>query len=201
MRGTLLMLLCGTMATPLAAQWRLSIATGPATTSGHSLNATQDDRPAILPDHPQPWTLTLMRQMGAWRLGIDGSRITADLAVRGTTSSLATRGALSAWGTGVELARRITARHDGFALWGGVGAVYERWAFDVAGGDARWRPAARAALQLDIPLATHWNGLLRGELSAGPSLFRDGELPEGYQRRGARRAALLLGVTLAGAAR
>ncbi|MEP6590806.1 MAG: hypothetical protein ABJC19_06460 [Gemmatimonadota bacterium] len=201
MRGILLILLSGTMVTPLAAQWRLSLAAGPATTSGHSLDGTQDDRPAILPDHPQPWTLTLARQVGAWRLGIDGSRITADLAVRSSTTSLATRGALSAWGTGVELAHRVAARRDGWALWGGVGAVYERWTFDVAGGDARWRAAARAALQLDIPLATHWDGLLRGELGAGPSLFRNGELPEGYQRRGARRAALLLGVTLAGAAR
>lgn len=181
-----------------AAQWRFSLSTGPATTAGHSLDSKDPDQPAILPDRPQTWTLAIARQHRGWRLGVDGSRITADLAVRSNSTSLATRGALSAWGVGAEVGHRLAQRGNGPSLWGSVGAVYERWSFDVTGGDARWRAAARGAVQLDVPFASHWSGRLRGEVYAGPSLFRAEELPEGYTTRTARRAALQLGVTLAG---
>ena len=106
-----------------------------------------------------------------------------------------TRDALAAWGVGLELARRLRGRADGNALWAGLGAVAERWTFDVAGGDPRWRGSFRGSLQLDLPLIGAWHGLVRTEASLGASLFRADELPEGYRRHTARRAGMQLGVT------
>ncbi|MES2124001.1 MAG: hypothetical protein V4503_04855 [Gemmatimonadota bacterium] len=194
----LLLLLASLSPARATAQWQLSLVTGWSATAGHSRDPVDQDQPAILPDRPQNWSLAVARQRRGWRIAVDGSRITADLAVRSTSTTLATRGALSAWGLGAEVGRRIAGRGDGSSLWGSVGAVYERWSFDVTGGDSRWRAAARGALQLNVPFGAHWAGLLRGELLAGPSLFRPEELPEGYGIRSARRATLQVGVTLAG---
>ena len=197
MRAPLLIFLLLLPAAPLEAQWRLSLSAGSAATSGHSRDTLDDEQPAILPDHPVDWTLALVRQHRAWRLGVDGHRVTSDLAIRGRSTTLVTRTALSAWGVGAELARRIASPMAGPQFWVAAGGVYERWSFDIAGGEARWRAAARGALQLDIPLVRHWSGMIRGEASLGCSLFRREELPEGYQRRAARRLGLQLGVTLA----
>lgn len=180
---------------PLSAQWRLAISAGTAATSGHARDAADPEQAAILPDHPVSWLLALARQRGSWRVGIDGSRITSDLAIRGSSTSLVTRGALSAWGLGFEASRRLAGHAAAPSLWAGVGAVYERWSFDIAGGDARWRASGRASLQLDAPLSRRWSALVRGEALAGASLFRVEELPEGYTRRASQRAGLLLGVS------
>jgi hypothetical protein len=180
---------------PLSAQWQLSLLTGASATAGHARAALDPEQTAILPDHPVSWGLRLAREYPAWRVSLDGSRITGDLAIRGRSTSLVTRDALAAWGVGLELARRLRGRPDDNSLWAGLGAVAERWSFDVAGGDPRWRGSLRGSLQLDVPLIRGWNGLVRAEASVGASLFRADELPEGYRRRPARRAGMQLGVT------
>lgn len=190
-------LLCCTTALPLQAQWRFSLMAGPSATTGHSRDDADPEQPAILPDHPVNWTLGVAHPVGAWRIAFEGHRITSDLAIRGSTTSLVTRSAISAWGLGGELSRRVTADATGPTVLAGAGAVYERWSFDIAGGDPRWRAAVRGSLELDVPLARRWSGIVRGEWLAGGSLFRHDELPAGYARRAGYRAGLLLGVTLA----
>ncbi|MEO7352875.1 MAG: hypothetical protein ABIZ70_00840 [Gemmatimonadales bacterium] len=197
MRPALLFLLAVGVTPPLAAQWRFSLAAGPAATAGHSRDSIDPDQPSILPDHPVNWVAGVARAHGAWRIGVEGHRITSDLAVRGVSASVVTRGALSAWGLGAELSHRVLVAAAGASLHAGAGAVYERWSFAVADGEARWRAAARASLELDLPLAGRWSALVRGEGVAGQSLFRESELPEGYRGQTGYRAALLLGVTLA----
>ncbi|MES2306838.1 MAG: hypothetical protein V4558_15145 [Gemmatimonadota bacterium] len=201
MRSTLLLLLAVGITPRLTAQWRFSLAAGPAVTAGHSLDAVDPDRPAILPDHPVNLVAGVARQHGPWRVAVEGHRITSDLAVRGASASVVTRGALSASGVGAELSRRIAASTAGPALYAGAGAIYERWAFALADGEARWRAAARASLELDVPLTRRWSALVRAEGIAGQSLFREEELPEGYSSRHGYRAGLLLGVALAGSPR
>lgn len=197
MRITLLLLCAALLPSHAEAQWRLSLAAGPAATTGHSRDNEDLDQPAILPDHPVNWMLGLARQRGQWRIGADAHRLTSDLAVRGKAASVVTRGALSAWGVGVELSRQVAHATAGPTLQVGAGGVFERWAFDVTGGDARWRAAGRISLQLDLPLARRWAVLVRGEGLGGRSLFRQDELPEGYTARAGYSAAMLLGVTLA----
>lgn len=197
MRITLLLLLATLLPPRAGAQWRLSLAAGPAATTGHSRDSEDLDQPAILPDHPVNWVVGLARQRGGWRVGVDAHRLTSDLAVRGKAASVVTRGALSAWGAGVELSHLMARTAVGPTLHVGAGGVLERWAFDVTGGDARWRAAARVSLQVDLPLTGRWSALVRGEGLGGRSLFRQDELPEGYTARAGYSAALLLGVTLA----
>jgi len=178
----------------LPAQWRLSLVTGPSATSGHSRDDLDPEQAEILPDHPATWSVGASRERGSWRFGLDGSRITSDLAIRGSTTSLITRDALSAWSVGFEASRRLLGGVGVPSLWGGIGAVGERWSFSSAGGDARWRAALRGSLQLDMPFSTRWAALIRGEGMIGSSLFAADELPDGYSRHAALRATLLLGV-------
>jgi len=192
-----LLLLSALLLTPrhLSAQWHLALATGPATTSGHSRDDLDPEQAQILPDHPATWSVGISREQGAWRLRIDGSRITSDLAIRGSTTSLVTRDALSAWGVGLEVSHHLLGIPASPALWGGIGVIGERWSFSTAGGDSRWRAALRGSLQLDLPFSTRWAALVRGEAFVGGSLFTTDELPEGYSRHAAVRAGLLLGVS------
>jgi hypothetical protein len=178
---------------PLPAQWQLSLVTGPAVTSGHSRDNFDPDHPAILPDRPVSWSLAIARERGAWRFALDGSRITSDLAIRGLSTSLVTRGALSAWGVGLEAAHRLLGQPASPSLWGGIGAVGEHWSFSAASGEARWRAAFRASLRLEMPFSTRWSALVRAEGLAGASLFDADELPEGYSLETGLRAGVLLG--------
>lgn len=192
-----LLLLSALLLTPchLAAQWRLALATGPATTAGHSRDDLDSDHAEILPDHPATWSVGVSREHGAWRLRLDGSRISSDLAIRGSTTSLVTRDALSGWGVGLEASRRLLGQRELPSLWGGLGVAGEHWSFTTVGGDARWRATLRGSLQLDLPLSLHWAALVRGEAFVGSSLFSEDELPEGYSLHPALRAGLLLGVS------
>jgi hypothetical protein len=193
----MLLLLSALLLTPshLPAQWRLAVATGPATTSGHSRDDLDSEHAEILPDHPATWSVGISRERGAWRLRLDGSWISSDLAIRGSTTSLVTHDALSAWGLGIEGSRRLLGPAASTSLWGGIGVIGERWSFATAGGDSRWRAALRGSLQLDVPFSSSWAALVRGEASVGSSLFSADELPEGYSRHKALRAGLLLGVS------
>lgn len=179
---------------PLPAQWQLSLMTGPGVTSGHSRDDADPDHPAILPDHPVSWSLAIARESGAWRVAFDASRITSDLAIRGLSTSLVTRGELTAGGIGLEAAHRLLGQPASPSLWGGLGAVGEHWSFSSASGEARWRAAIRASLQLEMPFSTHWGAVVRAEGLAGGSLFDADELPDGYNLQPGLRVAILLGV-------
>jgi hypothetical protein len=177
----------------LTAQWQLSLVTGPAVTSGHSRDDLDPDQAAILPDHPVSWSLAITRESGMWRFALDGRRITSDLAIRGNSTALVTRDALTAWGVGLEASHHILGRQASPTLWGGLGAVGEQWSFSAARGEARWRAAIRGSLQLDMPFSARWRAIVRAEALAGASLFDADELPDGYGRQPALRAGLLLG--------
>ncbi len=177
-----------------AAQWHVTAMHGSGTVSGHSRDDSGPEVLGFLPDRPSSFALAIGHDLGGIRVSLEVRRTSADLALRGDNTLIVTTGALHAWGGALEGARRVVGRDGQPTLRAGLGLLAERWTFDIAGSDPRWRAAARGALEVTVPIAGHWNGVLRGELAAGPSLFRLEELPEGYGRRMGWRRGIVLGI-------
>lgn len=177
-----------------AAQWRLALLHGTATVSGYSRDESSPEQLAFLPDRPASDIIALGLDRGRSRLSVEVRRTSADLALRGQGTAIVTRGALHAWSLGLEGARRLAGASGRATLHGGLGLMVERWDFDVDANGARWRVAGRAALEVGMPITRRLSGVVRGEVTASPSVFSTDELPEGYVRKMGWRRGVVMGV-------
>ncbi len=179
---------------PAAAQWRLTVLHGTAAVSGYSRDESSPDHPSFLPDRPTSDIVAIGRDLGHGRLTVELRRTSADLTLRGPGTAIVTRGALHAWGAGVEGARRLAGVAGRPTLHAGLGLLVERWDFAVDANGARWRVAGRGALEVGLPITRRWQGVVRGEVTASPSVFAAEELPGGYVRRLGWRRGMEIGV-------
>lgn len=178
----------------LHAQWRLALLHGSANSHGDAQADIDPEHPELHAERPATWTFSLARGIGAWRIEVGMHRTSADLAEVGGTSRISTNGVLAAWGTGIELTRRVAGRAGSTALLAGAGVTIDRWTFDLVDASPRTRWAARGVLEVDLPITPKWGAVIRGELLFGPSVFQSAELPEGFSTRAATRLGLVLGV-------
>lgn len=194
MRSLIVSLLLLTPLHAAAAQWRLTLLHGNAAVSGYSRDAGSPDPLAFLPDRPSSSSIAIGRDLGRSRLTFEMRHTGADLTLRGPGTAIVTRGALHAWGAALEGSRRLAGATGRPTLHAGLGLMMERWHFDVDVGDARWRIAGRGALEMGVPITRRWQGVVRGEVTASPSVFSADELPEGYVRKVGWRRGVELGV-------
>ena len=194
MRCLLLAVLILSAHSALPAQWQVALRHGTATSHGDARADLDPTHPALQAYRPGTWTLAVAHDPGAWRLALDVHRTSADLAELGSSSTVTTDGLLSAVGAGLELAYRIAGASAGSSLLLGGGVVIDRWTFDVADNSPRARVAARGSVEADLPIQHQWIAVIRGELLAGPSVFRPDELPEGFSTRPATRIGVALGL-------
>jgi hypothetical protein len=194
-RGLLLILplLLPPMA-PLPAQWQVQMVAGSARAAGHARADADPDRPDVAPHHPVTMALSVVRPLGRWQVAGTVRRTQSDLAIRGGETAVVTRGALRSWGAGVEFGRRIAGPQDAPHLTAALGGSVERWTFPTSGGEPRFVPVAHGALEGRVPLARHWQGIVRGEAAMSGSLFTASDLPPDYAVRSGRRWGIGLGV-------
>ncbi|MGH7583773.1 MAG: hypothetical protein ACREL5_11160 [Gemmatimonadales bacterium] len=177
----------------VGAQWHVALLGGTATTQGDSRDTLAADHAEIRADRMTVATLAIERAGEAWRVGAELRRLTGDLSEVTASASIDARGVVSAWGAAVTVRRRITPGM-GAALWALVGAGADRWSFDLAGGDPRWRLALHAALESEFPVGGDWSVLVRAGVTAGPSIFREDEVAEGFTRQTALRPGYAVGL-------
>lgn len=194
MRSLIVSLLLLVPLHPAAAQWRLALLHGTAAVSGYSRDESSPEQLAFLPDRPTSDIIALGRDLGRSRLSVEVRRTSADLTLRGQGTAIVTRSALHAWGLGLEGSRRLAGAPGRPTLHGGLGLTMERWDFDVDANGARWRVAGRAALEVGMPITRRLSGVVRGEVTASPSVFSTDELPEGYVRKMGWRRGVVMGV-------
>lgn len=183
-----------TAPTALSAQWRAALLHGTAASHGDAQSDNDPAHPQLQAHQPATWTLSLLRASGDWRIGLELRHITADLAEIGAASSVTTNNVLAAWGAAVEVGRRVVGGVGRPSLVAAIGVTFDRWTFDLVNDAPRTRAAGRAALEADFPIGRSWSVVIRGEMSAGPSLFNAGELPDGFSTRTATRQGIGLGV-------
>ena len=179
----------------LHAQWRLALLTGTAVTHGDARDDTDPAHPEFHAEAPATLALRLARRQGASWLAVEVHHTSADLAEISASTAVMTRGALTAWGTALELTHRVVGPQDGPALNAVLGAGIDRWTFNLDDGAPRWRGSVRGALEADLPINPKWSGVIRSQIVAGPSVFNAEELPEGFEQRMAVRIGLVFGVS------
>ena len=178
----------------LPAQWRVALLTGTAASHGDARDETDPTRPEIHADALATLAVSLARNRGPWRIGVDLHHTSADLAEISGSTALTTRNALSAWGAALELGHRLAGRAGGPNLRVSLAAGVDRWRFELDESSPRWRASARGAWELEAPITTRWAAVVRGQASVGPSVFRREELPEGFVQRTAVRLGMVFGV-------
>ena len=178
--------------TALGAQWRIAATGGSADSRGDARNDADPDRPEFHAERPVTFALAVGHAAGPWHLNLEVRRTTADLSEVSRSVAVTTYGAFSAWGAAFELQRRIAGSSGSAAAWAGLGAGIDRWNLD--GATARWREVARGSIAGEFPMGRGWRFVVRGEASAGPSIFTRAELPEGFSPRMTWRTGVALGV-------
>lgn len=178
----------------LRGQWQLQLVASSGRAAGHARADADPDRPEVAPHHPVTLGVTVVRPLGAWHLAGSVRRTHADLAISGGEAAVVTRGALRAWGAGVELGRRVVGTPSSPSVTLGLGASVERWSFPTSGGEPRFIPVGHGALEGRVPLARRWLGIVRGEAAVSGSLFTSSDLPPDYAVRVGRRWGIGIGV-------
>jgi hypothetical protein len=193
-RHLLLALLLLAGPTTLHAQWRVTLLTGTASSYGDARDDTDPTHPEIHADAPATLAVSLVRDRGPWRVGLELHHTSADLAEISGSSAVTTRSVLKAWGLAFDLTHRLAGREGAPALFVSLGAGVDRWSFDLAESSPRWRATARGALDAELPINPAWGVVIRGQATAGPSVFKAEELPEGFVQRTAARVGVVFGV-------
>lgn len=181
-------------AQPLTGQWQMQLVASGARAAGHARAEADPDRPEVAPHHPVTLALTMVRPLGAWHLAGTVRRMHSDLAIRGGETAVVTRGALRAWGAGLELGRRVIGPADSPSVTALLGGSLERWTFPTSGGEPRFLTAVHGALEGRVPLSRHWHGIVRGEAAVSGSLFTAADLPPDYAARAGRRWGIGIGM-------
>jgi len=189
----LFLLLLLTTASPLSAQWSLTLQAGSSRAHGHARALDEPDQPELRPDRPTSLELGVGRQFGSWRVILSGRHTSADLTASGTTAAVVSKSALDGWGFGLELGRRVAGRAGTPTLELGIGVIRDHWDLGTAD-DARWRQVYRAAAVMTVPVWRTWGIVVREEFGIGSSLFHDADIPQGYRLRPGWETGLLLGV-------
>jgi hypothetical protein len=179
----------------LPAQWRAAFLTGTAVSHGDARDETDPAHPEIHAEAPATLSVSLAREHGGWRIGMEFHHTSADLTEISESAAVSTRDVLKAWGAALEVARRLVGREGAPALHVAVGVGLDRWTFDIPDDSPRWRPSLRGALEAELPINQKWSGVVRSQVSAGPSVFNSEELPDGFVQRTAVRAGLVVGVS------
>jgi|CXWL01.1.fsa_nt_gi hypothetical protein len=179
---------------PLHAQRSFTLLGLTGNASGHARADDDPERPTIAPDHPAIWQLGLTEDHDAWRVAAVLRHARADLAIRGTTSAVLTRGAVRSWSAGLEGGRRFAGATGAPTLHALLGVAVERTTFPVTGGDSRARLVTLVALEGAVPLSGRWHAVVRGEAGRSAALFGANELPPGYAVRAGRRWNLGIGL-------
>jgi hypothetical protein len=179
---------------PLGGQWGVQMVASSARAAGHARADDDPDRPEVAPHHPVTLGLGVVRPFGRWQFAATLHRTHSDLAIRGGETAIVTRGALRAWGAGVELGRRVAGTADAPSAVALLGGSVERWSFPTSGGEPRVIPSVYGAIEGRVPLTRHWQGIVRGEAAVGGSLFTASDLPADYAVRVGRRWGFGIGV-------
>lgn len=195
-RLSLVILLFCAAPAPLTAQWHLTLSAGAAGVRGHAFAPDDNDTPALRPAPTRDMAVGIGRDRGAWRVALRGRYTHADLVIAGATAGIITTDVLRATAVGIELGRRLAGARDAAQAHLLVGIARERWSFEGLDDEARSVTMVTAALEGEVPLYKRVRGVVRVEGGTGSSLFEADELPDGFDTRSGRRAALHLGLRL-----
>jgi hypothetical protein len=177
----------------LTGQWSVALEATASYYSGASRD-TGADPISIRPHHPTSLGLRLDRRVGRLDVGVGAALAGPDVIAENSGVGAIIKNALDLFEIAPEAALLVgqTPARERVALRVHAGPLIDIWA--PQGEDARTRLGGHAGLSLEWPLGARFAGSVRAAAALTPSLFRDGELPAGFERRALWRRSVSLGL-------
>ena len=176
----------------LAAQWSLAVEATASYYGGTSRDSGADPT-AFRPHHPTSVGLRVDRRFGRLAFGV-GTALGggADLIAENSSVGAILKDALNLFEVAPEVALLLGRTGPGLAVRVHAGPLIDVWSPE--GEDTRTRAGGQVALSLEWPLSRRFAGALRVAAALTGSLFKEGELPPGFERRAMWRRSVSLGL-------
>ena len=176
----------------LAAQWSLAVEATASYYDGVSRDSGADPT-AFRPHHPTSVGLRVDRRFGRLGFGV-GAALGggADLIAENSSVGAILKDALDLFEVAPEVALLPGRTGPGLAVRVHAGPLIDIWSRE--GGDTRTRAGGQVGVSLESPLSRRFAGSLRVAAALTSSLFREGELPPGFERRAMWRRSVSLGL-------
>src|SRR3989441_8718036 len=175
----------------LAAQWSLTVEATASYYGGTSRDSGADPT-AFRPHHPTSLGLRVDRRFGRLGLGVGAALAGADLIAENSSVGAILKDALDLFEVAPEVAVTLGRTGPGLAVRVHAGPLIDVWS--PQGGAPRTRLGGQAGLSLEWPVTRRFAGSLRGAAALTGSLFKQGELPPGFERRAMWRRSVSLGL-------
>src|SRR2546426_4916912 len=175
----------------LAAQWSLAVEATASYYDGVSRDSGADPT-AFRPHHPTSVGLRVERRFGRLGVGVGAALASADLIAENSSVGAMLKDALDLFEVAPEVALLLGRAGPGPAVRVHAGPLIDIWSRE--GEDTRTRAGGQAGLSLEWPVSRRFAGTLRGAAALTSSLFREGELPPGFERRAMWRRSVSLGL-------
>ena len=175
----------------LAAQWSLAVEATASSYGGTSRDGGADPT-AFRPHHPTSVGLRVDRRFGGMAVGVGAALAGSDLIAENSSVGAILKDALDLFEVAPEVALLLGRTGPGLAVRVHAGPLIDIWS--PQGGDTRTRLGGQAGLSLEWPVTRRFAGSLRGAAALTGSLFKQGELPPGFERRAMWRRSVSLGL-------
>jgi len=175
----------------LAAQWSLAVEATASSYGGTSRDGGADPT-AFRPHHPTSVGLRVDRRFGGMAVGVGAALAGSDLIAENSSVGAILKDALDLFEVAPEVALLLGRTGPGLGVRVHAGPLIDVWS--PQGGDTRTRPGGQAGLSLEWPVTRRFAGSLRGAAALTGSLFKEGELPPGFERRAMWRRSVSLGL-------
>ena len=175
----------------LAAQWSLAVEATASYYGGTSRDSGADPT-AFRPHHPTSVGLRVDRRFGRLGVGVGAALAGADLIAENSSVGAILKGALDLFEVAPEVAVIVGRTGPGLAVRVHAGPLIDIWS--PQGADTRTRTGGQAGLSLEWPVSRRLAGSLRVAAALTGSLFKEGELPPGFERRAMWRRSVSLGL-------
>jgi len=175
----------------LVAQWSVAVEATASYYGGTSRDSGADPT-AFRPHHPTSVGLRVDRRFGRLGLGVGAALAGSDLIAENSSVGAILKDALDLFEVAPEVALLLDRTGPGLAVHVHAGPLIDIWS--PQGADTRTRLGGQAALSLEWPVSRRFAGSLRGAAALTGSLFKQGELPPGFERRAMWRRSVSLGL-------
>ena len=175
----------------LAAQWSLAVEATASSYGGTSRDGGADPT-AFRPHHPTSVGLRVDRRFGGMAVGVGAALAGSDLIAENSSVGAILKDALDLFEVAPEVAVILGRTGSGLAVRVHAGPLIDIWSPE--GADTRTRTGGQVGFSLEWPVSRRFAGSLRGAAAVTASLFREGELPPGFERRAMWRRSVSLGL-------
>jgi hypothetical protein len=181
-------------ARPLAAQWSVGAEIGLLACAGGATDTSASGNGNTLrPSTGTTYALRIARRFGRFGAGVSVLSMHAGAVAENDETLVELKGSIELLQVAPEMFVVLARPGTGGALLLHAGVQLDHWSVDS---DGRDRVAGLAALSLDWPMTGRIVGTFRGGLAVGPSVFKEEELPDGFQSRLSWRGTIAAGVLL-----